>query len=602
MDRREAHRVTDVEDYAAESRPAGTAGARPLKGLLPFLAPHKGLIISALLALLVAAGATLLLPYAVRQMIDLGFSAESSASVDRYFVAMFAVACLLALATAVRFYLVTRLGEAIISDIRKAVFDNVVRMSPAFFEHTRTGEVLSRLTADTTLVHTVVGSSASVALRSVLLLIGAIALMTVTSPLLAAAIAALIPIILVPILLFGRKVRVLSRTSQDRVADFSAMAGEVLNAIPVVQAFTQEQRESERFGVAATDAYVSALKRTTVRALLTAVVIVVVFGGIVAVLWMGAQRVIEGVMTPGELSQFVFYAVIAAGSTGALSEVWGDVQRAGGAMERLLELIGARSEIEAPDQPKPLPEPARGELELDEVTFAYPAHPDRPVLQGFSLHIKPGETVALVGASGAGKSTVFQLILRFYDPQSGEIRFDGLPLKDLKPSDFRRHIALVPQDSVVFAADAISNIRYGKPDADEQQVRRAASLAAADDFLSSQPDGYSTFLGERGLRLSGGQQQRLAVARALIKDAPLLLLDEATSSLDAESERKVQSALETLMQGRTTLVIAHRLATVKQADRIVVLEGGKVVAEGTHEQLYANAGLYQRLAKLQFET
>lgn len=590
-----------MDDYAAESRPAGTAGARPLRGLLPFLSPHKGLIICALLALLSAAGATLLLPYAVRQMIDLGFSAESAASVDRYFLSMFAVASLLALATATRFYLVTRLGEAIIADIRKAVFDNVVRMSPAFFEHTRTGEVLSRLTADTTLVHTVVGSSASVALRSVLLLVGAIALMTITSPLLAAAIAALIPVVLVPILLFGRRVRTLSRTSQDRVADFSAMAGEVLNAIPVVQAFTQEARESARFARAANEAYTSALKRTTVRALLTAVVIVVVFGGIVAVLWMGAQRVIEGVMTPGELSQFVFYAVIAAGSTGALSEVWGDVQRAGGAMERLLELIQARSEIDEPDHPQPLSTPVRGEVEMQQVTFAYPAHPDRPVLKAFDLHIKPGETVALVGASGAGKSTVFQLILRFYDPQSGLIRFDGVDLKRLKPADFRQHIALVPQDSVVFAADAISNIRYGKPQADENEVMDAASLAAADEFLSKQPEGYATFLGERGLRLSGGQQQRLAIARALIKDAPLLLLDEATSSLDAESEQKVQTALHSLMRGRTTLVIAHRLATVKRADRIVVLEEGRIVAEGTHDQLYASEGLYQRLARLQFE-
>ena len=571
----------------------------PLIRLGRFLRPYRVRLVLAFVALTIAAAASLVLPIAVRQMIDLGFSRANADHIDRYFLFLFVVAVVLGLFVAVRFYLVSWLGERVVADIRSAVYRHVIGMSPAFFEVTRTGEVLSRLTTDTTLIQVVVGTSMSMALRSALMLIGGLVMMGFTSPLLTSYTIGLLLVVVVPIILFGRQVRRLSRASQDRVADSSALAGEKLNAVTTVQAFTQEAQETARFDESVEASFLTALRRISMRALLTVIIIVMVFGAIVLVLWFGAHAVLDGTMSAGELSQFVLYAVMVASSIGALSEVWGDVQRAAGATERLMELLAARPEIGVVEQPQALPTP-RGEISLQVVTFHYPSRPDHPSLSDFSLEVRPGETIALVGPSGAGKSTLFQLLLRFYDPQQGRILLDGVDLSQADPVEVRRHIGIVPQDTVLFSADALENIRYGRASASDEEVRAAARAAVADEFIERLPEGYRSFLGERGVRLSGGQRQRIAIARAILKNPPVLLLDEATSALDAESERQVQTALEHLVEGRTTLVIAHRLATVRKADRIIVMDGGRIVASGTHESLIREDGLYSRLAALQF--
>lgn len=573
---------------------------RPLAGLWPFVRPYKGLMTGWLGFLALSSAATLSLPVAVRFMIDGGFGGQDAASIDRYFAALFGVALVLALATAARFYFVTLLGERVVADIRRALYTGLMRLDLGFYERTRTGEIISRLSADTELLRSVVGSSASVALRSVVTLLGSGVMLAVTSPWLAGLALVGIPLVILPIVVFGRRVRRLSRDSQDRIADANARAGETLNAMHTVQSYAREGFESDRYGTAVDAALRAARVRTRTQAMLTASVIVLVFGAITLVLWIGAKDVVAGGMSAGVLGQFVLYAVIGAGSVGALTEVWSEVQRAAGGMERISDLLRETPGIAAPGIPTPLPVPVRGAIRFDHVRFHYPARPDAPALEDFDLEIRPGETIALVGPSGAGKSTVFQLLLRFYDPDEGGIRLDGVDLRELVPETLRSTIALVPQDPVIFGTDAMENIRYGRLDADEEAVRAAARNAEADSFLSELPDGYATFLGERGVRLSGGQQQRLAIARAVLKDARILLLDEATSSLDSQSEHAIQQALERLMAGRTSLVIAHRLATVLKADRIVVMDRGRIVAEGRHEELVAQGGLYAELARLQF--
>ncbi len=569
----------------------------PLGGLLPFMRPYRGRFVLAGLSLLVAAAATLLLPVAFRYLVDHAFSQRQA--VDGYFLALFGLASVLALFTALRFYLVSWLGERITADLRSAVYRHVVGMSPEYFETLQTGEVLSRLTTDTTLVQTVVGTSLSMGLRNVLLMLGGLVMLAVTSPSLTGYILLTLLLVVVPILVYGRRVRALSRSSQDRIADSSAMAGEALNAVQTVQAFAQEGHEVARFDASVMRSFDTALARIVARSQLTALVILLVFGAIVFVLWLGAHAVLAGQMSSGELAQFILYAVVTAGAIGAVAEVWGDLQRAAGATERLLALLAQRSPVQPPAQPLPLPPEGEG-LQLDNVTFAYPSRPEQPSLQGLNLQVRPGEQVALVGPSGAGKTTLFQLLLRFYDPQVGRILLNGVPIDQLDPAALRRHVGIVLQDTVIFAASALENIRYGRSDASDAEVIAAARAAAAHDFIDKLPEGYHSFLGERGVRLSGGQRQRIAIARAILKNPPILLLDEATSALDAESEQLVQQALEHAAAGRTTLVIAHRLATVKQADRIIVLEGGRIVAEGRHEQLLLSSPLYARLAALQF--
>jgi ATP-binding cassette subfamily B protein len=577
-----------------------------LAGLLPFLRPYRRQFALAGIALVVAACATLAIPYAFKQMIDLGFGAaageRSIRHVDATFLALFGVATVLALATAARFYLVSWLGERVTADIRAAVYRHVVNQSPEFFETTQTGEVLSRITTDTTLIQSVVGTSISLALRNTLLFAGGLAMLFVTSAKLSSIILALLVLVIVPIVLFGRRVRTLSRDSQDRIADASAMAGEILNAMPTVQAFTHEHIESARFGDSVESAFQTAMRRIRARAFLTMLAIVLVFGTIVFVLWLGAHAVLAGDMTGGDLGQFILYASIVAGSIGALSEVLGEAQRAAGATERLLELLAVRSPIQDPATPVALPArtAAGAALTLKDVTFSYPSRPDSAALGHLSLDIRPGETVAVVGPSGAGKTTLFQLFLRFYDPQAGSIALDGVDIRDLALHDLRAAVGIVPQDTVIFSANAMDNIRYGRSDATDAEVIAAARLAAAHEFIERLPEGYQSFLGERGVRLSGGQRQRIAIARALLKNPPLLLLDEATSALDAESERLVQTALEAAMVGRTTVIIAHRLATVQRADRIVVMDDGRIVETGTHASLVAMKGIYANLAALQF--
>ncbi len=598
-----------TQAVAAPLGPPGEPGAapargpklRPLASLIPYVRRYRARAAAALCALVVAALATLAVPLAVRRMIDFGFSGEGLSLIDSYFSVMLAVAAVLSLASAARYYLVTTLGERIVADLRGDVFTHITGLSIPFFDQAKTGEMVSRLTADTTQIKAAVGSSVSVALRNLVLFTGATVMMVVTSPWLSAFVLGAIPVIVLPLYGFGRAVRRRSRAAQDTLADASAYAGEIIGAVRTLQAFTNEKYATGRFAEAVERAFEAASHSIKARAMLTAVAIFLVFASVILVLWVGAQAVIDGDMTPGRLSQFVLYAVFAASGLGQLSEVWGELSQASGAAERLFELMGVRPLIEAPARPVALPEPARGEIAFEAVRFAYPARPQSNVLDGVTLRVRRGEKVAIVGPSGAGKSTIFHLILRFYDPSAGTISFDGVPLRDADPSALRRRIALVPQDTAIFAASVADNIRFGRPNASEAEVARAAELALASEFIGRLPEGFATTIGERGVTLSGGQRQRIAIARAILRDAPLLLLDEATSSLDAESEKYVQTALERLMAERTTLVIAHRLATVLSCDRILVMDQGRVVEEGTHEQLAAAGGLYARLAKLQFQ-
>jgi len=582
-----------------EERPRATS-LRPLKTLWPFIRPYRGTLAAALAALLIAAAAMLALPVALRYLIDRGFAGSDVETINRYFAGFLTAALVFGAFAALRFYLVTWLGERVVADIRSAVYDRVIRMDPLFFEVTRIGEVLSRLTTDTTLVQSISGVSLSIALRSSLTLVGALVLLLATNLSLAGYILLLIPVVVVPLIAVGRRIRALSRTAQDRIADTSGLAGETLNAIQTVQAFTLEGLQSERYDKAVSASFDAAVRRTRVRATITALGVVLVFGAITFVLWLGSRAVVAGEMTGGELGQFLLYAGFVGSSAASLSEVWGEIQRGAGAMERLSELLAARPAIAPPESPAKLPERCSGRIEIDAVTFRYPSRPETAALDDVSLVVEPGETIAIVGPSGAGKSTTFQLLLRFYDPQSGTIRFDGIDIARVRPDELRRQVGMVPQETMLFGTSALENIRYGRPDADDEAVREAARAAAADGFIRDLPQGYDSYLGERGLRLSGGQRQRIAIARAMLKDPPILLLDEATSSLDAESERLVQKALEDLMRDRTTIVIAHRLATVKRVDRIVVMDRGCVVATGTHDELVAGNALYARLADLQF--
>ncbi len=590
------------EDAAASSGRRSKPSLKPLWALLPFVRRYPGLVMAALGALLLAALATLAVPVAVRRMIDHGFSAESAELIDDYFAVMIAVVAVLAIASSLRYFFVTVLGERVVADLRAAVFEHLTMLSPAFFDTAKSGELVSRLTADTTQIKAAVGSSVSVALRNVVLFFGASTMMVVTSPRLSGFVLVAIPVIVLPLVAFGRMVRRRSRAAQDSLAEASAYAAELIGAMRTLQAFTNEKLANTRFSAAVDRAFAAARFSTKARAFLTAIVIFLVFSSVVLILWVGAQDVMAERITAGRLGQFVLYAVFAAGALGELSQIWGEISQASGASERLSELLAIEPAIKKPAHPVALPRPARGEVAFDRVRFTYETNAGARVLENVSFHIRPGEKVAIVGPSGAGKSTVFHLLLRFYDPTSGAITLDGVRLADADPAEVRRRTALVPQDVTVFAASAADNIRFGRPDASDADVKRAAELALADEFIRALPKGYETMIGERGVTLSGGQRQRIAIARAILREAPLLLLDEATSALDAESEKLVQAALERLTQGRTTLIIAHRLATVLSCDRILVMDEGRLVEEGTHESLVAKGGLYARLAKLQFET
>lgn len=589
---------------AGPDRPQGSGrrSARPLLALAPFVARYRASAIGALVALIVASLATLAVPIAVRRMIDYGFTEDRIGLIDQYFTVMILVAAVLAAASAARYYLVTTIGERVVADIRSNVFAHLTALSPSFFDSARTGELVSRLTADTTQIKAAVGTSVSVALRNLVLFIGSAVMMVITSPRLSSFVIAAIPVIVLPLVAFGRMVRRRSRTAQDTLAEASAYAAELIGAMRILQAFTNEKLATNRFTTAVNRAYAAALHSTRARAWLTVIVIFLVFSSVVVILWVGAQDVLTHRITPGRLSQFVLYAVFAAGALGELSQVFGEISQAAGAAERLNELLGVPPAIIAPPHPAPFPARGTGEVAFERVRFAYPGREETPALDTISFHIQPGEKVAIVGPSGAGKSTIFHLILRFYDPDSGAVTLDGVRLADADPHALRTRIALVPQEPVVFAASVAENIRFGRPEASDSEVARAAELAAASDFIARLPQGIDTEVGERGATLSGGERQRIAIARAILREAPLLLLDEATSSLDAASETLVQTALAHLMQDRTTLVIAHRLATVLSCDRILVLDHGRIVEEGRHETLIAQGGLYSRLAKLQFNT
>ncbi len=588
--------MSETDAKTPNSKPKPRLGT--LRALWPFVMRQRGLFVAWLLALAVASAATLSFPVAVKRMVDFGF--QSGTNIDREFLYLFGVAVVLALASAARFFFVSLLGERVVADLRQQLYAHLIGLDAGFHDRNRSGELISRLTADAELLRGVVGSAMSVALRSSVTVIGSLAMLFVTQPRLAAYALVGIPLAVLPIVIGGRRIQKISRDSQDRVADANTLAAETLGAVRTVQAHAREPYERKRFGEAVATAIGTARKRIRSQAWVTAIAITLVFGAIILVLWSGAHDVIAGRMTAGTLGQFVLYALIGGGSVGALAEVWNDLQRAAGGMGRINELLVESPGIVAPASPRALPATVRGEIAFDDVTFHYPMRPDLPALDRFSLRVAPGETVALVGPSGAGKSTVFSLLLRFHDPQSGTVAMDGVDIRDVDPAALRERIALVPQSPTIFAASARDNIRYGRLDADDTAVEAAARSAEAHEFLSELPKGYDEELGERGARLSGGQQQRVAIARALLKDAPILLLDEATSALDAQSERAVQHALERLMAGRTTIVIAHRLATVLKADRIVVMDRGRIVAEGAHAELIAQGGLYAELAKLQF--
>ena len=594
-----------VDDPTSGRRPADL---RPLKQLLPFITPYRGVLALALLCLLVAAGASLSLPIGVRLVIDEGFSSETVRSagtisaIDGYFLALFGVAIVLAVFSAARFYLVSWLGERVVADVRNAVYAHVITLSPNFFEVTRSGEILSRMNTDTTVVQSVAGVNLSIILRSLVTLVGGLVMLALTSAWLTGVILILIPGVLIPLFIYGRRVRRLTRDTQDRIADASGLAGETLNAIQTVQAFTLESVLTLRFGDAVASSFDTAVRRIRARAMLTTFAILVTFGAIVFVLWLGAHAVLTGEMTGGELGQFLLYSIFVAGSAASLSEMWGELQRAAGAFERIAELLRARPDIVVPAQPIALPAPLSGQIVFNDVSFNYPTRPGDPALSSLTLQVGAGETVALVGPSGAGKSTVFQLLLRFYDPRSGTVSMDGVDIAEALPAEVRSAIGIVPQETVLFADSVLENIRQGKPDATDEQVIAAAETAGVAEFADSLPQGYATFLGERGVRLSGGQRQRIAIARAVLKNPVIMLLDEATSALDAQSERLVRDALEHLMKDRTTIVIAHRLATVLSADRIVLMDKGKVIASGDHESLTQRSPLYARLAELQFDT
>ncbi len=586
--------TTDAPEERVKSKDIG-----PLASLVPFFKPYTGLLVGALIALVFTAGVSLALPMAVRQVVD-GFSLEALSQMDKYFAFTIFIMGALAIGTGLRFYLVTRLGERVIADIRKAVYDKVIGLSPAFYEKILTGEVLSRLTTDTTLILSVISSSVSFALRNSLTLVGGVVFMSITSLKMTGLVLLMVPFVILPILVLGRRLRKLSRDSQDTIAASSGEASEALLAAQTVQAFTHEAESRSSFGNLTERAFDVARRRIITRSIMTVSVIFLVFTGVVGVLWMGARDVINGVMTPGELVQFLIYSVMVAGAVAALSEIWGELQRAAGATERLVELIEAEDIIKDPINPVPAPVRAKGDIKFNDVTFTYPARPEVQALKSLNLHIKPGETVALVGPSGAGKSTIFQLLMRFFDPDSGQILIDDIGIETMMRDEMRGAFALVPQDPVIFATTAMENIRFGRTTASDAEVKEAAKAAAAHDFLEALPQKYQSYVGERGVMLSGGQKQRIAIARAILRDSPVLLLDEATSALDAESELAVQKAVERLAEDRTTLIIAHRLATVKKADRIIVFDEGKIVAEGTHDDLVAEGGLYARLARLQF--
>ncbi len=573
----------------------------PLRGLFPYVLRYRKLVAGAAASLLLAALTTLTLPIAVRRMIDHGFSEANSAFMANYFTMLIVLAALLAIASSSRYYFVITLGERVVSDIRRDVFSHVARLSPAFFDRTQSGEIVSRLTADTTQIKSAVGATASVALRNVIMGSGALAMMVVTSPKLSALVIAAIPVIVLPLVAFGRSVRRRSRFAQDTLAEATAYASEQIGAVRTLQAFTNEALVTNRFARAVDVAFEAARSSVLARAALTFVAIFAIFSSVVAVLWMGSRDVLAGDLTPGTLGQFLLYAVFAAGALGALSEVWGELAQAAGAAERLTELLAEAPHIKAPANPVALPSPARGAVEFREVSFAYPVRPGQSALMGLSFTVAPGETVAIVGPSGAGKSTVFSLLMRFYDPSSGSVLLDGVDIREADPQAVRDRIAIVPQDVTIFAATAADNIGFGKPDANRAEIEAAARDAHADEFIARLQDGYETELGERGVTLSGGQRQRVAIARAILRDAPILLLDEATSALDAESETLVQTALERLMKDRTTIVVAHRLATVLKADRILVMDEGRIVEEGTHASLVQRDGVYARLARLQFD-